>query len=265
MPIKTQQPSTVQPATGRNNDERYLSKAIGHALKILEIFNQSTEPLSLSGITRQIGLPKSSVFRVLRTLEAAGYIERSGGDRYTLSPVMAAQIPNGLAHKLVQVASPFVRELNRELRETISVAYLFENHIEVVLTIPSPQKMQMSNVLGGIIPPHASSLGKCIVAYQPESRRDRLLSTYGITRFTPKTIVDEVQINKEYRMVRERGYSTDIEETAVGGYCFAGPVREGTKVIGAISISVPKMRCENRDKFIASVVASAAAISSKLV
>jgi IclR family acetate operon transcriptional repressor len=248
----------------RGGKDRYFSKAIGHALDILEIFNHNSEPLSLSEITGKTGLPKSSVFRILRTLEVAGYLQRDGGDRYVLSPLIAARIPNGQAHKMAQVALPFVRGLNREWRETISVACLFENHIEVVLTAPSPEKIQMTNVQGGIIPPHASSLGKSIIAYQSESCRDRLLSTYGITRITPKTITREVDIDKGYRMVRKNGYSTDMEETAMGGYCFAAPIRDGAKVIGAISISVPKIRCDSREKYINAVVSTAAAISAKL-
>jgi IclR family acetate operon transcriptional repressor len=264
MPKRQQEGIDSQPPTLQNKGERYFSKAIGHALNILEIFKQEAVPYSLSDITRKTRLPKSSVFRILRTLEVAGYIERSSGDRYAISPAMAAQVSNGLAHKLVRAALPFVQGLNREFRETVSVACLFENHIEVVLTVPSPEKIQMSNVLGGIIPPYASSLGKCIVAHQPESCRHRLLSTYGITPFTPKTITRELELNKEYEKVRKQGYSIDLEETAVGGCCFAAPIYYGDKVIAAISISVPKMRCQSQERFIKAVVSPAAAITSKL-
>jgi IclR family acetate operon transcriptional repressor len=263
--LKRQQQRIVrQPATDLNKGERYFSKAIAHALNILEIFKQEARPYSLSDVTRKTALPKSSVFRILRTLEVTGYIERSSGDRYALSPTVAAQVSNGLAHKLVQVALPYVQGLNREFRETVSVAWLFENHIEVVLSVPSPEKIQMSNVQGGIIPPYASSLGKCIVAHQLEACRHRLLSTYGITPFTPKTITSEIELNKEYEKVRKQGYAVDLEETAIGGCCFAAPIYYGGKVIAAISISVPKMRCHGQEKFIKAVVSPAAAITSKL-
>ena len=264
MPKRKHQPTNLKFAMGQGREDRYFSKAIGRALDILDIFNHTSEAQSLSEITRKTELPKSSVFRILHTLEVAGYVQRGAGDRYVLSPLMVARIPNGQAHKLAQVALPFVLELNRELRESVSVACLFENHIEVVVTAPSPEKIQMTNVQGGIIPPHASSLGKSIVAHQTESCRDRLLRTYGITAFTPKTITREVDINKEYEMVRKKGYSTDLEETALGGYCFAAPIRDGSKVIGAISISVPKMRCDSREKFINAIVSTAAEISAKV-
>lgn len=243
---------------------RYFSRAIGHALDVLEILRQGNGTHSLTELTRMTALPKSSVFRILRTLEVTGYIERRIGDRYELSATMAGQVSNGQAHKVANVASPIVREVNREFRETVSVAYLFENHIEVILTVPSPERVQMSNVLGGIIPPHASSMGKSIVAYQPESRRDKLLSTYGIVQFTPKTLLEESMINQEFEKIREQGYSTDLEENAVGGCCFAAPIRSGGKVVAAISVSVPKMRCPNQERFIKAVVSAAETISSKI-
>src|SRR5574341_1041703 len=89
-----------------------------------------------------------------------------------------------------QIAMPCMKELSREFRETVSLAFLFENHIEVVEVVESPQKVQMGNVVGGVIPPHASSLGKSITAHQPEGRREKLLRAYGICQFTPGTITD---------------------------------------------------------------------------
>jgi IclR family transcriptional regulator, acetate operon repressor len=264
MPKRLPSRNDAKPQTNPTGRDRYFSRSIGHALNILEIFNRSSSPLSLSEITRETRLPKSSVFRILHTLEVAQYLKREGRDTYVLSPVAAARVPNGQAHNLAQIALPFARELNREVRATVSVAYLFENHIEVVLALASPEKVQMSNVQGSIIPPHASSLGKSIVAFQPEAYRDRLLATYGITRFTPKTITREAEIDKDYELVRRKGYATDMEETALGGNCFAAPIRDRQKVIAAISVSVPIMKCDNRETFINAVVASAKAISAKL-
>jgi IclR family acetate operon transcriptional repressor len=255
---------SVPPPQEVPQSERYFSKAIGNALNILDIFKRSSEALSLSDVTKTTKLPKSSVFRILRTLEVARYVERTPGDHYILSPLVATMILNSVAHNLVQAASPLVHELNREFRETVSVACLFENHIEVVLTRPSTQRIQMGNILGSIIPPHASSLGKCIVAYQSEVRRERLLRTYGISPLTPKTITDELELSKELELVRERGYATDLEETTLGGYCFGAPIREHSQVVGAISLSIPSMRCEHQEKLISAVVSTAAAISSKL-
>ena len=257
------------PGNGRPPEKlqtaRYFSRAIGNALQILETLKRSAEPLSLSQITAECGLAKSSVFRILRTLEVAKYVEKANGDRYTLSPPLASVIPNDSLRKLIEVATPFAKELSRETRETISVAFLFENHIEAVIALESPQRVQMGNMVGSVIPPHASSLGKCITGNQPESKREQLLRKYGICWFTPKTLTDELEINRELEAVRARGYATDMEESAPEGCCVGAPItgRDGT-VMAAISISMPKTRFRDVEKLVASVCAAAAAISQGL-
>ena len=246
-------------------NDRYFAMAIARALQVFEIYRQSPEPLSLSQVTKKIRSAKSSVFRILHTLEALGYLESAGGDRYTLSPTAASVIPNQIIPRLLEVAAVRMRELGREFRETVSLAFLFENHIEVIYVVDSPQRIQMGNMLGSIIPPHASSLGKSIVAGQPEWRRDRLLRTYGIYPLTPHTITDEVELKKELDAVRARGYATDIEESAPGGCCFGAPIfTDGEYPIAAISISTLMMRLENQEKLISAVQAAAAAISKEL-
>jgi DNA-binding IclR family transcriptional regulator len=245
--------------------DKYFAKAIGKAFRVLEIFKQSREPLSLNRVTHMVRMAKTSVFRILHTLEVLGYLEKTAGDQYALSATISYLVPNRLLDKLVAAALPGMKDLGREFRETVSLAFLFRNHIEVVEVVESPQKIHMGNMVGSIIPPHASSLGKSITADQPEWRRDRLLRTYGIYPLTNHTITDEVELKKELDLVRTRGYAVDLEESTPGGCCFGAPIfSDGAHPIAAISISTLMMRLENRDKLIAAIRAAAAAISEDL-
>jgi IclR family acetate operon transcriptional repressor len=245
--------------------DKYYSRAIGKALEILGAFRRTGEPRTLNEVAREAGLAKSSAFRILYTLEKAGYLERTVGDRYALSAAISSLVPNHVLGKLKQIAMPYMKELSREFRETVSLAFLFENHIEVVEVVESPQKVQMGNVVGGIIPPHASSLGKSIAAHQPEARREQLLRAYGICQFTPRTVTDEVELNRDFELIRARGYAADMEESAPGGCCFGAPIfGNGDNAVAAVSISMPKMRFESQDRITSAVRAAAAAISSRL-
>lgn len=245
--------------------DKYFAKAVGKAFRILEIVKQTSEPISLNQLTQSVQSAKSSVFRIIHTLEVLGYLEKTSGDRYILSPTISSLVPNYLLHRLIGVANPHMRNLAREFRETISLGFLFQNHIEVVEVIESPQKIQMGNIVGSIIPPHASSIGKSITAYQPEWRRDRLLRTYGLYQHTPHTITDEVELKKELDLIRARGYAIDMEETTLEGCCFGAPIcGNGDQAIAAVSISLPKMRLKNEEKVIAAVRSAAAAISADL-
>lgn len=94
-------------------------------------------------MTKKIRSAKSSVFRIVHTLEVLGDLESAGGDRYSLSPTAVSVIPNRIIPRLLEVAATGVRELGREFRVTVSLAFLFANHIEVIYVVESPQRLQM--------------------------------------------------------------------------------------------------------------------------
>lgn len=244
--------------------DRYFSRAIGNALRVLELFQQSARPLALTDVTRQMRLPKSSAFRILRTLEVAGYLQRTDNERFTLAHA-AATMANQLVSQVAEAARPMMRQLSQEFRETVSLAFLFENHIEVIAVIDSPHRVSMGNEVGGLIPPHASSLGKCIAAFQEDSRRDKLSRSFGLVRFTPNTLVDEVALIKELELVRAQGYARDMEETTLGGCCVSAPILgKNDLAIAAVSVSTPKMRFNNQERLVTAIRDAAAAIALQL-
>jgi len=227
----------------RPRSDKYFSKVIGKALDIIAILRSSAQPLSLNELTLRLELAKSSVFRILHTLEVSGYIERDAAGRYTVAADLRAWAPGQLRTALVDAAAPALRELSREFCETVSLAMRFENRIEVIATLESPHLIRMGNTVGRIVPPYASSLGKAVAAFQPEEVRDRLVRSYGIHRFTEHTVTDEVELKREFELVRSRGYSTDEEESVLEGCCFGSPILDANgDAIAAISVSSPKMR-----------------------
>ena len=245
--------------------DKYFSKVVGKALATLDELRKSPEALSLNALTQRIGLAKPSLFRILHTLEKAGYLERDAAGLYRAPEWLRPMASSHVQQQLINAATPRLKALNREFRETISLAMLFENHIEVVATIESPQLIRMGNTVGRILPPHASSLGKAITAFQSEERRESLIRSYGLHRFTAHTITDEVELKQELERIRQTGRSLDAEESALGGSCFGAPIRATDRaVIGALSLSMPKMRLRSdaeRDRVMDAIERAAAEIS----
>jgi len=249
----------------------YYSRAVGKALEILRILEASPlSPLTLSELTASIGLTKTSVFRLLHTLEVLEYVKRDEQSRY-LCQRPAPPLPTGpsLAQRIVQAATAPLRNLSREFRETISLAMLVSNHIEVLAVLDSPHLIRMSNVVGRILPPHASSMGKAITAYQDTETRARLISSYGMTRFTAHTIEDEMQLEQCFESVRATGISYDDEENTPGGFCMGVPIFwPGDTVQCALSLSMPKARLpvdtEERECFPRAMQAAARQIAKRL-
>lgn len=274
MPIahRRKQRGTDKPASAgarqTPRDDRYFSRAISKALEVLEILKRSPNPQALHQLTSKVALTKSSLFRVLHTLEAGGYVERAPDGRYVITIDRRPLIPTSLLTRLLRTADPHLRELTREFRESTALGVLFDNHIEVMAVVDSPQLVRMGNTLGRILQPHASSIGKSIAAFQTEERRERLLRSYGILQMTPKTISDETLLREEFRRVREQGYAVDNEETTLDGQCFGAPITMADgEVLAAISMSLPVTRVgsdERKQQLIKGVIRTARAISSAL-
>jgi IclR family acetate operon transcriptional repressor len=161
-----------------------------------------------------------------------------------------------------------MQALTNETAETVSLAALFENRIEVVAVIESPHVIRMSNVVGHILPPNASSLGKAITAFQPAVGRERLLRSFKIYRFTDHTITDPRDLAHEYERIREQRFAVDREECANDGICFSIPIfGSGEEVSAAISLSMPKFRLrstEQEESIIAALRNTASALGRDL-
>jgi DNA-binding IclR family transcriptional regulator len=259
-----------EPATARrerDRDDKYFSKVIGKALDLIAILRASGTPLSLNELTRRLDLAKSSVFRILHTLEVAEYVDRDAAGRYVLAAELRPWGAGQVRTRLVQFVVPRIKELSREFGETVSVAMRFDNRIEVIATVESFQLIRMGNTVGRILPPHASALGKAITANQAEDVREALVRSYGMHRFTEHTIVDEMELKREYERVRAQGYSSDLEESVLEGCCFAAPIAgPESGALGAISVSTPKMRMRDdlRERFIAALCRTAEVTSRDL-
>ena len=231
------------PTSAPEVENRYFSRAVGKALGMLELLSRSSEPLSLSQVSSHTQLTKTSAFRLLQTLEALHYIRRDSDGHYLASSERSGVVSAQFMSNLIHAAKEPMRQLNMDFGETVSLSMLMQNHIEAIHVVESSNLIRMSNIVGRILPPHASSMGKMITAFQDAETRNRLLQSYGLTRFTKNTFVDERALEDEFKLIRERGYSTDAEETTLGGSCFGVGIASAPSTIqAALSLSMPTSR-----------------------
>jgi IclR family acetate operon transcriptional repressor len=223
------------------------SRSLAKGIQILEGLAAVPGPASLRDIAQRIGLGKASALRLLRTLQAMGYLDRNEHDNYALNREWPNPQQQNRLRALRKAALPRLAELSAELGETVALAFLFDDVIRVIEVIESTHHIRMSNYRGGILQPYASSLGKSITAFQTPDLAQRLLYTYGIFAMTPNTLTDFRAIQDDLAAVRQRGYAWDREETVPGGTCIGAPIRcKGGAVYSAVSMSMPKARFTKR-------------------
>lgn len=226
-----------------SEDAPYFSKSLARALDVVELFPGDQGSLSLREIARRLDQPESSIYRVLFTLERRRYLVRDDDGSFRPAPRLAAGRLLEGAESLRRVVHPQLEQLSRRFDETVTLAVLFENRIEVVDVLEGFQESRVTQSRGKLVPPHCSSLGKTIMAFQVQPVVDRIIQSYGLSRRTDRTIVDRISLMAEFERVRQCGYAVDREEAIPGATCFGAPILDAEgRAVGSISISLPSVR-----------------------
>lgn len=225
-----------------SSNEQYYLRSIGRALEVLDCFNGKS-PLALKEIGIRTGLPESSLFRVLLTLEKHGYLRQAVDGTYQLAPKLRFGWIIEQGNALRDNVRPELERLAQRFNETASMAYLFDDRIHVVDSIETFHEIRMSNRIGRVLPPHCSALGKAITAFQDRGLAEQIVEVYGLTRRTDHTITDRSRLFDEFAEIRRTGIACDREESIMGGICYSAALRpEGRQVVAAISLSTPVVR-----------------------
>jgi IclR family transcriptional regulator, acetate operon repressor len=219
---------------------RYSIRSVQRVCDILDLLQESPEGIVLQQVAEVTGLPKSSAFRYLVTLESRRYVERADENRFRLGlaflPLQARQLD-----MLAQRARPHLERLRDEFEETINLGLLDGNRVIYLDIVESPRSVRLAARRGDRDKLHATALGKAIAAGLPAEQVQRILAAEGLPRLTPRTITDAKVYFAELDEVRERGYAVDDGENEPDGRCVAVPIR-GIRMSAALSLSAPASR-----------------------
>ncbi len=220
--------------------ENGTHQSMAKAFRVLELL-AAESPRGLSEIAEEVGLGKSGVCRLLKSLAGIGYVVQ-GGDRgqYAVSPKVVVLAEAYLAgDRLVSESRPVLRDLAQEARASAHVAVFIEGKALVVAKEPSPELIQVATRVGAPIALHASAVGKVLLAALPEGERLRFLRG-PLPRFTDRTLVERRKVRAALAEVRRRGFALEAGEEHAGVGCVGAPIRDGSgRWIAALSISGP--------------------------
>jgi DNA-binding IclR family transcriptional regulator len=254
MPSKTESSLRVAKSTRRripkwalhsnqaSANEQYYLRSIGRALDVLDCFDGKAA-LALKEVSKSTGLPESTLFRVLLTLEKHGYLRQAMDGTYQLAPKLRFGWLVDQGNVLRDRVHPELERLAQGFNETASMAYLFDDRIHVLDSIETFHEIRMSNRVGRVLPPHCSALGEAIAAFQDRSVVEQIIEIYGLTRRTEHTITDRARLFDEFAEIRSTGVAYDREESVMGGICISAAIRPaGQPVVAALSLSTPIVR-----------------------
>jgi len=214
----------------------------------LATFSTVEPELSLTELSSRLDLSPSTTYRLLMTLQNAGYVEHnSQSGRYSLG-VACLDLGSVFMSQLDlrDRVLPVLETLREDCKETIHLAVLDRKKMEVIYL----EKLEgllpigmMGSRVGGRAPAHCTGLGKCLLAYLPDAEVREFYSVNGMRSYTDNTITDTGQLLFQLAKIRERGYAVDDVEHEPDVKCLAAPVWNHRQVVVAsISISGPEQR-----------------------
>ncbi|HNX28947.1 MAG TPA: IclR family transcriptional regulator [Syntrophomonadaceae bacterium] len=216
-----------------------MSRSLSRALTILDLFNSHKEIWGITEISQELGLSKSTVHGLVKTLEEYHYVEITESGKYRLGfRVFELGMTYQTSARLGTVAEPQVKMLAGKYKQSVHIA-IYAGHMAVFVI---GNKAGTSNIIfprtGAGIAAYCTGVGKALLAWQSQTQIEEYLQFENLVSYTPNTITDPGQLREELRKIRECGYALDREETVQGIGCVAAPIfGSADQVIAAISVS----------------------------
>ena len=249
---------------------RYPVKSLVKALEILKLYRPGKSEWSVGEMVQELGYHKSSVQRLVTTLEAHGFLERPHPprSRFTLGPI-TLMLGNVASQSidLRSVARPHLERLADVTGETAHLCVVDQSQCYYLDKIDSAKAVRIATYVGQRLPLHCSAVGKTLMSGMTPEEVDRVLAECGLPQFTDTTITDQELLVDELDRIREQGCAYDNEEYEMGLRCVAAPVVDSLgRVVAAISVAGPVQRftTEELDRFAVFVKKAAARVSERL-
>lgn len=239
------------PVTGSGADSgpgagvRGVKSAL-RTVALLELLAERADrPARLDELAEELGVPRSSMYQLLRTLIDCGWVRTdTTGSLYGIgirTLLTGTSYLDGDAR--VRAIRPYLDEASDALGETIHLARLDGSHVVYLATRESHEYLRTISRVGRRVPVHAGALGKALLAERLEGDPHELPLPDGLLEsFTPSTHTDRGALLADLGRVRERGYAIDREETVTGIAGFGFALRYDVPAVDAISCSVPVAR-----------------------
>jgi DNA-binding IclR family transcriptional regulator len=251
-----------------NEDRQNQVLVIDKAVRLLDEF-RSADSLTLAGLSERLGMSKSTVHRLLSSLEQVGFIakERQPG-RYRLGLKLfelGSLVQSRL--ELRRIAHPYVTELVQQTDETAFIIIRDGISGVCIERIDGSHVQSLILRVGGSLPLYAGGGTRCVLAYSPPEVLDAVLSAGPRKAFTPYTITSEDALRADTERTLRQGYTLSYQDVTIGVAALGAPVFDHRNmVVGALSLSgiTPRWTESHMAEVLAAVREAARQISLKM-
>jgi DNA-binding IclR family transcriptional regulator len=230
----------------KNDGVDYLNTAILRGIEILRFIGSSQEPVTIAEISKQLGIPKTSVFNIVNALVHEKFLSINnvklksyelGVGIFELGSLYLNKI------ELTNIAGAILERLSNDVGETVFLAVVNNDELVYLDKRESKGNLRTTGNLGSRTSMYSTSSGKAILATYDNLQLEDYLKKITFVPKTKNTITDRDTLIENLNAIRERGYSISDEENEEGLYCIAVPIYNKTEqAVAALSVSSPKTK-----------------------
>jgi IclR family transcriptional regulator, KDG regulon repressor len=222
------------------SSENKKIKSVNKALDVLDFFLVEAGNHSMTDIARKLKIHKSTVSRLMSTLESEGYLYqcpvtrkyRLGGKILALSATLLANID------VRDIAAPHIRELSKKIGQVVEIFIIEDDHSICIDRVESIQKVRISFHVGERTPLYAGAPGKLLLAFMPPEERDKMIDNLHFLKLTPNTNTNRDDLRKAVKQIHEKKLAITSGEVVEVFTSVAVPIYDSTKkVIASMAIS----------------------------
>lgn len=252
----------AQRYAGRMAAGHDLNTVLGKAVTILRAFTVDDQTVPLAELARRTGVHKATIHRLCGELVSLRLLAKSPDGYRLASGLFELGMRASVERSLLEVAIPFLQDLAERTHELVHLGVRDGHDVVYVAKIGGHRQAHSPSRIGGRMPMHCTALGKALLAFDDDLRREVLASP--LPRRTPHTIVAPGRLRTQLDTVLDAGVAFEHEESALGIACVAAPVLGADEQpLAAISLTGPTPRFKP-DAHIAAIKAAATALGTTL-
>lgn len=239
-------------------------KSLYKVFEILDVVSEFDQGITAKIVIDRLQLPRSTVYRMLKFLEAKGYLYNRN-NLYTLG---VGALKLGAAAKaqnpLLRIARPFLEELAGITRETAHLAELRGKQVIYTDKVEGSRTIRMGSMIGKLSPVYCTGIGKSMLAFMAPEEVDDLLEGVEFKKMTETTLTSKPALLEELVVIAGQGYAVDNCEHEPGVFCVAAPLLNAAgRAVAAISIAGSEIYMREKCDELANIVKMTATNISK--
>lgn len=233
------------PAESQGGTVQALDRAV-HLLKLLARDGSAT----LSDLALRVGMPPSSAYRILATLQVHGLVGFDEATQEWSVGVESFRIGSAFVQRggVVEISREVMRRLVQETGETANLAIHDDGEVVFLSQVDTQNPVRAFFRAGTRAPMHSSGIGKALLAAFDRTQVERILQRRGLPEFTGNTLTVPADLFADLETTRARGWAFDDEERFEGMRCIASPIfNVHGEAVAGLSVSGPAVRFGDHD------------------